>query len=418
MKSPRSYLLLLIIAFVHYRGFAQNNSSPYSILGIGDIEESHFNRVSGMANTGIAYRSSGYLINNNPAAYSELSDQIFFVEAAARASFISYYGTAITSENDQTRDFAIERFSLGIRVNKFWGSSVGFMPYSTANYSFTGLKSIQGSNISTPADYEGNGGVNQFYWGNGFKITKHFSIGVNLAYLNGTLSQKETIGSTSVSNQVVTTKDVYLRNFYPSYGMQFYHKLNSKWDFGIGATYAYKKDLKAEYTSTVTNGTNTTISDNVTKDDYFTLPNTTGVGIALTKNKKTTFVADYRYQAWSDLNYKGFNYYLQNSSRLSAGIEISKKKQGYQNTVETVFYQAGLFYSNSYLNVNNEQLKDMGFSIGMGFNSKRNALGYCFAFEYGIRGTQNSGLIQEKYGRLTITLSYRDFWLTKGRKYY
>ena len=418
MKLYRSYILILIIAFVHSRGMAQNNSSPYSILGIGDIEESHFNRTSGMANTGIAYRNNGYLINNNPAAYSELNDQVFFVEASARGSFISYYGSAINSENDQTRDFAIERFSLGIRVNKWWGSSVGFMPYSTANYSFTGQKSIQGSNIFTSADYEGSGGVNQFYWGNGFRITKHFSIGINAAYLNGTLSQKETLGSTTVSDQVVTTKNVYLRNFYPTYGMQYYTKVTKKWDLGLGATYAYKKSLKAEYTSTVTNGANTTISDNVTKDDYFTLPNTTGVGITLKKNKKITFAADYRYQAWSDLNYKGFNYYLQNSNRMSVGVELSRRKQGYQNSVETVFYQAGLFYSNSYLNVNNEQLKDMGLSIGLGFNSKRNALGYCFAFEYGIRGTQNSGLIQEKYGRFTITLSYRDFWLTKGRKYY
>jgi hypothetical protein len=73
----------IILVAVH-TGFTQNNSSPYSILGIGDIEESYFNRTSGMANTGIAYRNKNYLTHNNPASVSELQEQFFMVEAAAR----------------------------------------------------------------------------------------------------------------------------------------------------------------------------------------------------------------------------------------------------------------------------------------------------------------------------------------------
>lgn len=36
---------------------AQNNASPYSIAGIGDIESGYFDRSSGMANTGVSLSS-------------------------------------------------------------------------------------------------------------------------------------------------------------------------------------------------------------------------------------------------------------------------------------------------------------------------------------------------------------------------
>jgi hypothetical protein len=49
-------------------------------------------------------------------------------------------------------------------------------------------------------------------------------------------------------------------------------------------------------------------------------------------------------------------------------------------------------------------------------DSKRSTLSYHFAFEYGQRGSRDSQ-IKENYQSITIGLSYKDFWLTKGRKY-
>jgi hypothetical protein len=60
----------------------------------------------------------------------------------------------------------------------------------------------------------------------------------------------------------------------------------------------------------------------------------------------------------------------------------------------------------------------MGISAGIGFNSKRSTMSYLIAFEYGIRGTREENLIEERYARFTLTLSYKDFWYTKGIKYY
>jgi hypothetical protein len=417
MKVTARYLLVCAITLLcWYKGMSQNTSSPYSIIGIGDLEESYFNRTSGMANTGVAYRSKLYLINNNPASYSALQEQFFVVEGSARGKIVSYYSNNLISNTNQTRDFSVERFSLGIKVNKWWGSSVGLTPFSTANYSFTGKKSIQGTNISTAADYDGSGGVNKAYWDNGFALGKHVSVGVSAAYLFGSLKQTETLSGTDVSDVITTTKNIFLRNLYFNYGAQYYTRLTKKWDLSLGATYANKTDLAAEYTSDVSTST-TSIHNEVTKNDYFSLPNSVSGGIVLTRNKKFSMLADYRYQDWSTLNYKGSGYSLRNSNRASVGVEFSKLQQVWPMVIEKIYYQAGLFYSDSYLSVNNQQIKDMGVSIGLGFNSKRSTLSYMLGFEYGIRGTTSDNLIQERYGKLTFTLSYKDVWYTKGVKY-
>lgn len=417
MKQYLKYSITCVLFGMMHSLYAQNTSSPYSILGIGDIEESFFNRTSGMANTGIAYRSPHFLISNNPASYSALQEQFFMVEGSARGKFVSYYSNILNGTNTQARDFSVNRLALGIKVNKWWGSSVGLTPFSTANYAFSGKKTIQGTNISAPADYEGTGGVNKAYWDNGIRLGKHFSVGVSTAFLFGSLTQTETLAGTDETASIVTTKNIFLRNLYMSYGAQYFTRLSSKWDLTLGATYANKTNLAAEYSTDITTGT-TSIKNEVTKNDYFRLPNSVGMGISVTKNKKLSMLADYRYQDWSSLNYHGSGYSLQNSNRASVGVEFVKLRQVWPVTVEKVFYQAGLFYSNSYLSVYNEQLKDMGVSVGIGFNSKRSTLSYLIGFEYGVRGTTSQNLVQEKYGKLTLTLSYKDFWYTKGVKYY
>src|ERR1700744_5732105 len=56
---------------------AQNNSSPYSIIGIGNVENSYFNRYTGMANAGLALYDNRYINNSNAASLSRLGNHIF-----------------------------------------------------------------------------------------------------------------------------------------------------------------------------------------------------------------------------------------------------------------------------------------------------------------------------------------------------
>src|ERR1019366_6152550 len=84
------YIILLIIVSCRLSVDAQNVTSPYSIIGIGDLEQSYFNRTSGMANTGIAYSNNNYVTINNPASLSMLTNQLFLVELSGRGKFVQY----------------------------------------------------------------------------------------------------------------------------------------------------------------------------------------------------------------------------------------------------------------------------------------------------------------------------------------
>ncbi|MEO8860589.1 MAG: hypothetical protein ABI358_04155, partial [Ginsengibacter sp.] len=388
---------------------------PYSIIGIGDLEQSYFNRTSGMANTGIAYSNNNFVTINNPASLSYLTNQLFLVETSARGKYVKYSGTGVTA-GLSAKDFSIEKLTLGMRIKKWWGAAAGLMPYSTSNYTFSGTQSLQGSNLTLPVDYDGSGGVNRFFFANGFKITKNLSIGANASYLGGSLVQRDSLFSTDVTSSIFTTKNIYVSNLYLDYGLQYHMKLSKKWNATLGFTYAPETALHAQNTALIKDGKGDTLSNVTLTSTIFTLPNTTGFGISIIKDNRLTFVADYRYQAWSSLNISGINYRLVNSNRYSAGVEYSKQKEYQGSKFEVSYLQAGAFYNQSYLQISNEQIADRGFTLGAGFNSKRSTLSYHFAFEYGIRG---SGItpVKENYTNFTIGLSYKDFWNTKGRKY-
>jgi hypothetical protein len=394
---------------------AQNISSPYSIIGIGDLESSYFNRTSGMANTGIAYQNDKEITINNPASVGSLQNQLFLVDLFGRAEVANYSGSAVGSATSG-KDFGVERLSMGIRIKKWWGAAIGFMPFSSSNYYFSGNTSLQGTSTVIPEQFAGYGGVNRYFFANGFRISKNLSVGINSSFLAGSLSQQDTLTSPDLNTGIYTMKDVYLRNWYFDYGLQYHAALSKKWELTLGATYALQTALRAQTSALVTDEKGDTLSNQIISNTYFTLPYTTGFGIDLIKDNKLSFLADYRYQAWSPLGVSGLNYSLVNSSRYSVGAEYSKQKE-YMNLEYEMFHlQAGVFYDQSYLKIGNQQINTTGFTIGAGFNSRRSTLSYHFAFEYGVRGSQNSA-IRENYQSFTIGLSYKDFWYTKGKKY-
>ncbi len=408
-------VITLLISATAMNG--QTNNSPYSIIGIGDIEDNYFNRTSGLSNTGIAYRSNRNLINNNPASFSALDNQFFVGEIGTRGKYTGYYGTPIDPLNNNSTDITFKRFVIGTKVTRHLGTSVGLVPYSSENYEFNAPQPVLGTNGETANSYsQGFGGLHRVFMANSYEFFNHLSLGIDASYLFGSISQKTILQSTN--SYISTNKSTDYGNLYFDYGLQYYGKLNKKWDFSIGATFANKTDLYPQYSIIILAADSSQLYNQPQLQHNFSLPVSYGVGISLTKNKKYTFVADCKYQGWSALKYSGYNYSLQNSNRISAGFEVSKKKNIYNNFYETSYFQTGLYYSNSYLNVYGQQITDMGATIGFGVNAKRSGLGYTFTLQYGIKGSQSNGLIQERYGSITIMLSYRDLWYTKGKVFY
>ncbi len=422
MKTPSAFALLFVLSYGTLH--SQTTNSPYSILGIGDIENDLYNRTSGMANAGQAYRNDRFLINNNPASYSALQAHYFDFEVSGRGQFVNYYGSPLNGSSASGKDFAIKRLSVGTKVTKWWGTSGGLTPYSSSNYSFSSQKNIQGTNSSVPVNYDGTGGVNQVYWGNSFEPFKHFSVGVNTSYLFGSLTQTEDLVTDGLATTLSTKRQIFYKNFHFTYGAQYYTAITKDWDLNLGGTYSPASQLAADAIVSVTD--NATQISSVTDDKNgapFKIPNTTSFGFSITKNKKYTINGDYKYQGWSATKFTGANFSLKNSSRASLGFEISNKVKNISSLFEKNFFQAGVYYGTSYLEVNGHQLKEMGLTLGYGLFRVKTALGSTLGFTAGLdigqRGTQQYGLIKENYVNFTLTVSYRDFWRnSKSAKYF
>ncbi|MDQ2721323.1 MAG: hypothetical protein M3Z26_16390 [Bacteroidota bacterium] len=396
---------------------AQNNSSPYSVLGIGDIENSYFNRYTGMGGASVALADARYINNSNAASLTAFLPRFYTFEISARYKQIFYSGGSVQAPNDKTSDLQMRRINLAAKITKHWGSSIGLMPFSTSSYSFSAYKTIQGTLQIIPTAYEGEGGINQLYWANGYSITKNTSIGITSSLLFGSLTQTESIQTGNAASTLITTSKNYLYNYYFNFSILTKKKLNNHWLSTYGLTFTPKTPLHSNYTVNVTDSSGAVVKNGIANDGYFTLPMGVNLGVALIKDGKYTFSVNAKSQYWNNLNYSGQNYQLVNNNRISIGFQNSNIQKNYYNqSYEKAFFQMGLYAGNSYLKVNNQQITDFGASIGYGRNSSRSGLGYIAALEVGRQGSTNTSVLSQNYVNLTFTFSFLDL-LSSSKKY-
>ena len=419
MKRKKSlYILGCYIAtatLFSYPCFSQNTNSPYSVYGIGDIDYKMYNRTAGLGGTGLALRSSAFLVNNNPASIAGLTRSFYIFNVAGAGKTVQFSGTPVGTSNSSSKDFWIKGISLSVKVNKFWASSLGFNQFSNINYLFSGNKQVEGSSTQYLIAYEGDGGINDYYWTNAFSIGKHFMFGVKSSFMAGSINQTEDITDQALSATIQSIQKDYYYHVRFEYGGIFYTPINKSWDFSIGGKFTTKTNMPSDRTLTVIQNGTTLVNSQYVSSNSFSLPMTAGGGIAITHNKKSTFAADYTYENWAQTGLQGNGWQMVDNNRISAGYEITREVNKLGKLPFERSIQVGAYYNSGYLYVNNKQISDYGVTIGTAGNIKN--LLYNLSLDVGQRGTRSANLIRENYFQFTLGLSYRDFLFSKGRKY-
>jgi hypothetical protein len=396
---------------------AQDYNAPYSIYGVGDLEQRFYDRSIGMANSSVSLLSSPhYQFLKNPASLSGLERSNIYVNLALTGRTITYAGTPIGESNNKSRDMSIKSFSVATKVNSFWASSIGFMPFSYTGYRYTAKKDIEGSDDTYDGDYEGDGGLYNIYWNNAVSIGKHFSVGVRSSFIFGSLNRTETLTGEALASSIVTKTRDYYNNFRFEFGSIYNTQLTKNWKIALGGKFTTKAKLNSERTVSITEGTTVIKKDELVKSDPFNLPVAYDAGISFTHKNRLTLAVDYNYQSWADLKQRGYGYSLIDSRRLSAGVQFSNQVERWGRRYEKNYVQAGFFTHNSYLRIRNTPVNEIGGSIGYG-GYLTGSLFYGLSVEAGRRGTINNGLIKENYVQATLTLSLREFLFSKGHKY-
>lgn len=386
---------------------AQNTVSPYSIFGLGELQNRGFSKIQSMGGAGIAFRPGNSLNNVNPASYTSLDSLRIITEFGIQGKLYD-----LESKSNTQSGFTgnLNYVAMGFRYNNKMGGSFGFVPFSSVGYSIQSENDVEGTNETYSTKYVGSGGITQFYFSNAFRIGKHLSLGVTVSYLFGPLIQDEvTVATDNVPSFKISRRD-YLKSFYFDYGMQYTFKLK-KTDFVLGTVFSNNQNLNSNHILELYEGTSGSLLQGTSYNtNYLVIPAVWGAGIGISKKNRYQVLLDYHHQLWEDVSYPNQFSTFENVNRISLGTSFSPwetraTNKFYKNWV----YRAGVNYQTSYLSFTGVPINEKSISFGLGIPVSRNISEIDFGVKLGTNGTTANHLIRENYIMFQLGLSLNEF---------
>ena len=424
IKNRRNYVYLSVLFFFSIFSLPAQTiiTSPYSRYGIGDLSANSNAWNFAMGGTSIGLRDPHHINFNNPASYTAFDSTSFIFEGGILFNYVSLS----TNSQTTTRTYAsVGYLTFGLPVTKWWRTSLALLPYSNVGYNISANDNLPEIGNVTRI-YTGSGGINRFIWGNGFKITKNLSVGINASFLFGSMQQESASTFPDSAYYVNFRQDnsIDVGGFYFDYGAQYTAKIKDL-QLTAGAVFGTKMnvDAKTDYFSSTyftTNGTDypkDTIQSLPGIHGTITIPMMYGFGLSIEKNDKWLIGADYRWQNWKKYQAFGSSDSLVNSFQISAGAEFVPDINNYSSYFKRVRYRFGLMYDNSYLQLRGKQLNEYSVSLGLGLPLRGMKTAINLSAELGTRGTTQSNLISETYFNFVLGFSIYERWFLK-RKYF
>jgi opacity protein-like surface antigen len=320
-------------------------------------------------------------------------------------------------------DLNFRYLSLSFPISKRLGAGLGLQPYSDMGNEIV-YSEILPNIGNVNYKYIGEGTTSKAYFGASVIPFKGLSVGANLNYIFGRINQNSTTNFDDATLfDLSSTEGTRLSDFTMSYGLQYDYKIKRNQYLTLGVTFESQSDVTAFHRllsfKTITVGTSAlvdTIQFRPESKDIIKLPSTFGVGLSYNKVNKLEVNADYYYAAWSKSTFYGAtDPVLTNQSRFSAGFEYIPEMFSIRSYVKRIKYRAGVHYENSYLILNNHQIKDTGVSVGAGIPFPKSKSTANIAFELGKQGTTEDDLVRNIYTKFSIYLNLYDYWFMKRK---
>jgi len=381
----------------------EGTSSPYSYYGIGLTKFK--GTVENQSMGGIRMFSDSIHLNlRNPGSYGRLKLTTFTVGG-------SHQSTALKTDNESesSRTTSLDYLAIGLPTGRL-NFGVGLIPFSSVGYR------ILESNEQTSNRFTGRGGMNKVFLTAGYAVNDDLSVGVDVNYNFGNIQNNFTTSQLGIqfgSRQINRTD---LRGFNLNFGLDYQRKLNDKIKLYTVATFAPQMDITAEKMSNIAtisfraDGSESVIeeSDVTFPQGDLSLPSELTLGAGVGTNNKWFMGAEYSRISASDYNFNSGNSFAEvqydNASQYSLTSYFSR-----------VVYRAGVRFEETGLNLSNEGINEFGISFGVGLPAGRVFTNANLGIEYGQRGTTNSGLIQEDFFKLSISLSLNDKWFVQRK---
>ncbi len=425
LRNPIKISLLFISLFLgNSLLFAQLRiDSPYSRFGLGDINNGYNAYQSSMGGTGYGVIDPLRISTLNPASYAFIDSSSFVFNAAFDGMGLRTY---TQTQSGSSSYFNLNYLKMATPITRWWKLSFGFMPFSTMGYNVNTYNTLD-SIGKVRYGYLGDGGITRIYLGNAFKINKHLSVGINTSYLFGNLNlRRETeMQDIITAFKYRLTNTVTVKALYLDYGIQYQNKfkiekLNQEFVYGLGLTYANGQNLNGSYnafgfTYTTGNEGYEYIKDTIVNEEKssgkISIPQKIGGGFSIGQAQKWMVAADFTFDEWSKFTAFGQSDSLQNSTHFNLGGQYQIK-----NWKINVGYR----FNNSYLYLNNTQIKEYGISFGVSIpiTQKVDPPTSSFidlGFEYGRRGTTENNLIMQEFYKVKIGINIKNTWFQRTK---
>ena len=414
------YIYLIIFLAGSPFIFAQSNtSSPYSIGGLGEIafKGNAINRHMG----GLDIVSDSLHANiNNPASLGDL-------KLVTYSLGLNYKSTKLSSNasNESVTSASINYLVVAIPTKKFT-FGFGILPTTSVGYRLQSV--IDGENINNVVNRnEGYGGLNQTFISIGFKVFEFLNFGVSANYNFGKITNESSRQEQNIDFGTFFTKTSSLVGFNYRFATQLKIPLTSKVRLDAMAYYVPKNSLTATnesvyFTRSVTTQDlgdfeNLDLAARNLKETSISLGDQYSFGLGITKEKKWFVGGQYSQRNSADYvnNFISLdNITYANGSRLSFGGFYLPDYSSITSYWKRIVYRAGMRFEDTGVLFNNQPLKETGISFGVSLPMA----GYSNAnigIEFGKRGSQDNGLIQESYWNLIVGLSLNDIWFIKRK---
>lgn len=403
--------------------------SPYSLFGVGQLRGKSMNvRLKGMGGVGNAMYAGGMINTANPASYAKIDSLAFLFDAGFYFKSSTFSTSNLT---EPSRNASFDNVSMAFGLFPWWKMALGVQPYSSSGYTMRVSKLVpeMGSTITR---FKGSGGLNQVFWGNGFKIGKHFAVGANAYYVFGNTQSETSLYFPDSSYYIGTRRnlDVMVNSFMFDYGVLYNTNLSNDMSLNVGLTYSQKVNLKGEQTLFVRSIEEDveanveylidTVAYGITHSKT-TMPQGLGVGVTLQKNERWTVSADFNWTQWSQFARQGVTESLRDAWSVAAGAEFTPRHTSVTGYFSRVTYRFGGFYEKGFINLPgndgvDHNINKVGITAGMSLPLPRTLSKVNMAFEIGQYGTRSGGLIQERYAKMDVGVSVHELWFMK-RKY-
>ena len=414
------YIYLIIFLAGSPFIFAQSNtSSPYSIGGLGEIafKGNAINRLMG----GLDIVSDSLHANlNNPASLGDL-------KLVTYGLGLNYKSTKLSSSasNESVTSASIDYLVVAIPTKKFT-FGFGILPATSVGYRLQSV--IEGDDINNVVNRnEGFGGLNQTFLSIGFKVFEFLNFGVSANYNFGRITNESSRQEQNIDFGTFFTKTSSLAGFNYRFATQLKIPLTSKVRLDAMAYYVPNNSLTATnesvyFTRSVTTQDlgdfeNVNLAAINLDETTISLGNQYSFGLGITKDKKWFVGGQYSRRNSADYvnNFISLdNITYANGSRLSFGGFYLPDYSSITSYWKRIVYRAGVRFEDTGVLFNNQPLKETGISFGVslpmaGFSNANIGL------EFGKRGSQDNGLIQESYWNLIVGLSLNDIWFIKRK---